>query len=134
MKTLKLLVVLLVAPLLTLGCGGGGSSGGGGGGLIGTWRGTTSSTVQVYSSPITVTITSDDGVNFAGRAAIPNSPCFQSASFAGTRNGNSVGVGMINGPNVAGASLSLSGNTMSGSYAVTAGACRGDRGILSISR
>jgi hypothetical protein len=126
---------ILVLLLILSGCGGGSSSGGGGQGLIGFWAGTTSSSLVNFTSPMSLNITNDDGVNVSGAMQVNNSPCFRNATLAGSRSGGAnLNAGAVNGNNVLSATLIQNGNTLSGNYVVQSGGCRGDRGVMSVSR
>ncbi|MFC1665393.1 hypothetical protein ACFL17_07165 [Pseudomonadota bacterium] len=130
---MKRLTIIIFVAFLTA-CGGG-SSGGGGQGLIGFWAGTTSSSVVNFTSPMSLNITNDDGVNISGAMQVNNSPCFRNATFAGSRTGGAnLNAGTTNGNNVLSATLVQNGNTLSGNYVVQSGACAGDRGVMSVSR
>lgn len=132
---MKTILIVLTAVLLTA-CGGGDSSSGGGGGFLGTYQGTTKSTVDPsFTSPLTVIIESDDGQNIAGRVQVPNSPCFTNASFAGTRQPNgSINGAAVNGPNVLTMTMNHNGREIRGQYQVAQGACIGDRGTYAAVR
>lgn len=123
---------LLTLVLILAGCGGGSSSGGSG--LIGFWAGSISSTVIAFNSPMTLNITTDNGVNINGFATVNNSPCFAQTKLAGYKSAINVTVGLVNGTNILNSTALSNGYNLSGTYVVTSGACLGDRGTFSVTR
>ena len=85
-------VAFVLASLGVLGsCGGGGGGNGGGSGLIleGNWEFTATSSVFDIVTTATGQV-NQNGSSLSGTLSLSGTPCADSASFAGTINGNNL--------------------------------------------
>ncbi len=63
------------------------------------------------------------------------SPCLSSGILSGTVSGNNTVGTMVSGGNTINYTLTIvSSNSVSGTYSVTAGACAGDTGTISLNK
>ena len=128
-------VAFVLASLGVLGsCGGGGGGNGGGSGLIleGNWEFTATSSVFDIVTTATGQV-NQNGSSLSGTLSLSGTPCADSASFAGTINGNKL-MGSLdeNGQNVTmTGTVAADGNSGSGTYTTPAGGCtNGDHGTI----
>ena len=130
------IAIMLVAGLMTVGCGSNSSNGN----INGTWKATLtdSSNNPVFSFGTSLTQMGDGSVTVSNFTLTSASPCFKNAgtetgsfSLAGNFNGNVTGsFGMtINSTNPVGDTLTLhgavSGNTISGQWTLSGTGCTG---------
>ncbi len=138
------IAILLVAGLMTVGCGSNSSNAN----INGTWKATLtdSSNNPVFTFGTSLTEMGDGSVTISNFTFTSASPCFKSAgtesgnfSLAGNFNGNVTGsFGMtINSTNPVGDTLTLngavSGNTISGQWTLSGTGCTGS-GTFSMNR
>lgn len=131
----------ILATLAFSGCGGGGGGGGGGGppgtDVTGTWTGSWLSSNNINGGSIDLMIT-QNGSAITGSVTFTGSPCFAGGAITGNVSGFNVTATL----NAGGIVVSLAGTVsgagsdqMNGTYdVVSAGACTGDTGTVTLTR
>jgi hypothetical protein len=101
--------------------------------VVGTWTGTWLSRSGVGGAGVLDLTQSGDSVT--GTVSFTNSPCFSSGSISGSLVADTFTAAVTAGAIDVTVTGTLTGNQMSGTYdAISAGACTGDTGTLTLSR
>ena len=133
--TIALMFTLLAFP--TLSCGGDGDVGSSAPPTVditGTWTGSWFSSNGVDGGAATLSA-SQSGANVTGSASLSGSPCLASGAFSGNVSGNTANGSLTAGGTRIDIAMTVTGNSASGTYnAVSAGACTGDTGTISLTR
>jgi len=124
--------------LCTIGLLSGCSSGGGGAApaavdVTGSWNGIWSSSFGPDTGTFVMTA-AQDGATVSGSADLSGSTCFFGGGLAGSVSGSTLTGSLTAGANQAVFSLTVTGDTLNGSYSVTGGDCAGDSGSVTASR
>jgi hypothetical protein len=136
------LVVAVLSACAFMSCGGGGGSGGAGGGpasvdVTGTWTGTWNSSNGINSGSIDATLT-QTGSSISGSVSFTGSPCFAGGPISGNVGGANIAAALNAGGIHVTFSAAVSGvgdDMMNGTYSVvSAGACTGDTGTITLTR
>jgi hypothetical protein len=93
----------------------------GGGAVAGTWSGTWTNTVPDQSTGTFEIQWGQEGSVLSGTITIEGTPCLTDGSINGALNGNSIAFGVVQGDVQVAYTGSVSGNTMSGTYATDCG-------------
>jgi hypothetical protein len=132
MNRVSVFVFASLGVLVSCGGGGGGNGGGSVVSLAGNWQFTATSSVFDITTTATGQV-NQNGSSLSGTLALSGTPCADSASFAGTINGNNLrGTLDENGQTVTMmGTVSADGNSGSGTYTTPAGGCtNGDHGTI----
>jgi hypothetical protein len=140
MTKLSLLGLVVALAIALEACGGGG--GGGGGGLptvdvTGTWTGTWASSNGINTGDIDATLVQTGGA-VTGSVSFTGSPCFAGGPITGIVSGDTINASLIAGGiqvDLSGAVSGSGNDMMNGTYdTVSAGACTGDTGTITLTR
>ncbi len=100
--------------------------------ITGNWSGSWVSS-SVGGGSLLVNIT-QSGSSFSATVSMSGSPCLSSGSLSGTITGNNIVGAIVSGGNTINFTLTFTSTSVSGTYSVTAGACAGDTGTISLNK